>query len=297
MICSMTGFGSATGDCATGTGGKLGITVELKSVNNRFLDCSVKLPRSYAFAEEAVKKLAQARLVRGKLDVFVNIDASASDEVTVRLNEPLLRAYMAAFQRMEQEFGVRNDAGAVAYSRMPDLFTTEKQPVDAETFSQALADVTAQALDALCAMRAREGARLTEDILEKLAALEAQRQQVAARSPETVAAYQARLLERMQEVLGAAGVDESRILTEAALYADKVAVDEELVRLDSHIRQLRELLTAGGAVGRKLDFLIQELNREVNTIGSKCVDLEITKVVVEMKAGIEKIREQAQNIE
>ncbi len=292
MIYSMTGYGS--GD---GLSGKTALHVELKSVNNRFLDCSVRLPRSCSFAEEKVKSLVQSYIGRGKVDVFITVDSSQEDEVQVKLNEPLLRAYKQAVEEMKRKFLIPDDMAAAAYSRIPDVFVLEKKELDQEAFLTDLIVVVEEALDAICAMRAREGDRLAADLSRKLDELEAMRQTVAARSPETVKEYREKLLARMQEVLGTAGIDESRILTEAALFADKVAVDEELVRLDSHIRQFRELLKAGGAVGRKLDFLIQELNREVNTIGSKCVDLEITKVVVEMKSTIEKIREQAQNIE
>ena len=292
MISSMTGYGTASGNS-----GKLAVTVELKSVNNRFLDTSVRLPRLYAFAEEPLKSLVQQRLIRGKVDVFVNIDASKDDSVVIRLNEPVLKAYQSAFTRMEQEFLIRNDAGVSAYSRLPDLFIVEKQQVDSEAFTADLLKVAGEALDVICAMRTREGERLADDMRGKLDELEGMRQFVAVRSPESVKEYRERLLNKMREVLESSDVDESRILTEAALFADKVAVDEELVRLDSHIRQFRDLLASGGAIGRKLDFLIQEMNREVNTIGSKCTDLEITKTVLEMKSGIEKIREQAQNIE
>ena len=292
MIYSMTGYGS--GD---GLSGKTALHVELKSVNNRFLDCSVRLPRSCSFAEEKVKSLVQSYIGRGKVDVFITVDSSQEDDVQVKLNEPLLRAYKQAVEEMKRKFLIPDDMAAAAYSRIPDVFVLEKKELDQEAFLTDLIVVVEEALDAICAMRAREGDRLAADLSRKLDELEAMRQTVAARSPETVKEYREKLLARMQEVLGTAGIDESRILTEAALFADKVAVDEELVRLDSHIRQFRDLLKAGGAVGRKLDFLIQELNREVNTIGSKCVDLEITKVVVEMKSTIEKIREQAQNIE
>ena len=292
MIYSMTGYGS--GD---GLSGKTALHVELKSVNNRFLDCSVRLPRSCSFAEEKVKSLVQSYIGRGKVDVFITVDSSQEDDVQVKLNEPLLRAYKQAVEEMKRKFLIPDDMAAAAYSRIPDVFVLEKKELDQEAFLTDLIVVVEEALDAICAMRAREGDRLAADLSRKLDELEAMQQTVAARSPETVKEYREKLLARMQEVLGTAGIDESRILTEAALFADKVAVDEELVRLDSHIRQFRDLLKAGGAVGRKLDFLIQELNREVNTIGSKCVDLEITKVVVEMKSTIEKIREQAQNIE
>ena len=180
---------------------------------------------------------------------------------------------------------------------MPDVFITEKVPVDADAFTGDLLEIAQQALEVICQMRAKEGGRLASDLLSKLDELEQDRQKVALRSPASVEEYRSRLLNKMREVLESENIDEGRILTEAAVYADKVAVDEELVRLDSHIHQFRELLENGGTVGRKLDFLTQELNREVNTIGSKCTDLEITKTVLEMKACIEKIREQVQNIE
>ena len=292
MICSMTGYGTATG-----TSGKLSVTVEIKSVNNRFLDASVRLPRLYSFAEDAVKGLVQKRLIRGKVDIFINIDASRDDSVLIRLNEPVLKAYQSAFKEMKEQYQIPDDAGITAYSRLPDVFIIEKQQVDAEAFTADLLRIGAEALDVICAMRAREGERLKEDICLKLDELEEMRQFVSRRSPQSVKEYRERLLNKMREVLESSDVDEGRILTEAALFADKVAVDEELVRLDSHIRQFRELFEVGGPIGRKLDFLIQETNREVNTIGSKCTDLEITKTVLEMKSCIEKIREQAQNIE
>ena len=292
MICSMTGYGTASG-----SSGKLAVTVELKSVNNRFLDASVRLPRLYSFAEEALKGLVQQRLIRGKVDVFVNIDASKDDSVVIRLNEPVLKAYQSAFLEMEAQYGIPDDAGISSYSRLPDIFIVEKQQVDTDAFTADLLRIAGEALDVICAMRAKEGHRLSDDISGKLDELEEMRKLVSRRSPESVKEYRERLLNKMREVLENSDVDEGRILTEAALFADKVAVDEELVRLDSHIRQFRELLSSGGAIGRKLDFLIQEMNREVNTIGSKCTDLEITKTVLEMKSCIEKIREQAQNIE
>ena len=292
MISSMTGYGTAAGNS-----GKLAVTVELKSVNNRFLDVSVRLPRLYSFSEDALKSMVQKRLVRGKVDVFVNIDASRDDSVVIRLNEPVLNAYREAFHEMKEKYQITDDAGIAAYSRLPDMFIVEKQQMDAEAFSADLLRIAGEALDVILSMRAKEGERLSTDICLKLNELEEMRQFVAVRSPESVKDYRERLLQKMQEILESSNVDESRILTEAALFADKVAVDEELVRLDSHIRQFRELLASGGAIGRKLDFLIQEMNREVNTIGSKCTDLEITKTVLEMKSCIEKIREQAQNIE
>lgn len=292
MISSMTGYGTAAGNS-----GKLAVSVEIKSVNNRFLDVSVRLPRQYSFAEEALKSLVQQKLVRGKVDIFVNIDASQDDSVVVRLNEPVLRAYLNAVREMRERFGIPDDAGTTAFSRMPDVFITEKVPVDADAFTADLLEIAQQALEVIRQMRTKEGGRLASDLLSKLDELEQDRQKVALRSPASVEEYRSRLLNKMREVLESENIDEGRILTEAAVYADKVAVDEELVRLDSHLHQFRELLENGGTVGRKLDFLTQELNREVNTIGSKCTDLEITKTVLEMKACIEKIREQVQNIE
>lgn len=292
MISSMTGYGTAAGNS-----GKLAVSVEIKSVNNRFLDVSVRLPRQYSFAEEALKSLVQQKLVRGKVDIFVNIDASQDDSVVVRLNEPVLRAYLNAVREMRERFGIPDDAGTTAFSRMPDVFITEKVPVDADAFTADLLEIAQQALEVIRQMRTKEGGRLASDLLSKLDELEQDRQMVALRSPASVEEYRSRLLNKMREVLESENIDEGRILTEAAVYADKVAVDEELVRLDSHLHQFRELLENGGTVGRKLDFLTQELNREVNTIGSKCTDLEITKTVLEMKACIEKIREQVQNIE
>lgn len=292
MISSMTGYGTAAGNS-----GKLAVSVEIKSVNNRFLDVSVRLPRQYSFAEEALKSLVQQKLVRGKVDIFVNIDASQDDSVVVRLNEPVLRAYLNAVREMRERFGISDDAGTTAFSRMPDVFITEKVPVDADAFTADLLEIAQQALEVIRQMRTKEGGRLASDLLSKLDELEQDRQMVALRSPASVEEYRSRLLNKMREVLESENIDEGRILTEAAVYADKVAVDEELVRLDSHLHQFRELLANGGTVGRKLDFLTQELNREVNTIGSKCTDLEITKTVLEMKACIEKIREQVQNIE
>ena len=292
MINSMTGFGSADG-----MSGKTALRIELKSVNNRFLDCSVKLPRSCSCVEDSVKKIIQSRVSRGKVDVFLTVDSSQEDEVEVRLNAPLLRAYQCAVREMQTEFGISDTMGTADYSRIPDIFSLQKKEVDAEALTKDVVAVTVAAVDLFCDMRAKEGRRLAEDITQKLDELEAMRQQVERRSPETVTAYREKLRARMEEVLASASVDESRILTEAAIYADKVAVDEELVRLKSHILQFRELLEASEPVGRKLDFLVQEMNREVNTTGSKCLDIDISKIVMDMKACLEKIREQVQNIE
>jgi uncharacterized protein (TIGR00255 family) len=294
MIRSMTGYGGAKG-----LSGKLEISVEIKSVNNRFLDCGVKLPRLYSYAEESIKAHVQSYISRGKVDIYVSIDSSDADDVTIKLNTPLLNAYNEAFKQMREEYGIGGEMKIADYCRINDLFIIEKKETDAETFTTDLAAIVKEALSAFNAMREREGQKLAGDILSKLDEIERLRGLIAIRSPLAVADYREKLLKRMKEVLSGVNADEARILTEAALFADKTAVDEELVRLESHIAQIREMFQSGSGtgVGRKLDFIIQELNREANTIGSKCGDLEMTKCVVDLKAEIEKIREQAQNIE
>ncbi|MBP5166503.1 MAG: YicC family protein [Oscillospiraceae bacterium] len=292
MINSMTGFGS----CKS-TEGPANISVEIKSVNNRFLDCSVKIPRAYSFAEETVKNLVQDALVRGKADVFISVDDSGKSDAVVRVNENVLKAYMDAVADMETKYRIRNDMGASAYSRLPEVLSVEKAETDTEAFTEQLKSAVKEALGKLCAMRAAEGERLAADISSKLDTIESLRRAVELRSPDTVKEYREKLSARMEEILQGVNIDQSRILAEAAIFADKTAVDEELVRLGSHIRQIRKLLSEGGSIGRKLDFLVQELNREANTIGSKCSDLEISGMVIDLKSEIEKIREQAQNLE
>ncbi|MDD6189822.1 MAG: YicC family protein [Clostridiales bacterium] len=292
MIKSMTGYGSATG-----ASGDISLTVELKSVNNRFLDCSVRMPRMYIFAEEKIKSLVQKYVSRGKVDVFVSVDSSKADDVAVSLNEPLAEAYIAAYRQMSEKYGLKNDLSVVALGRMPDIFTVEKKETDADAFTADLEAVTAAALENFNAMRRVEGEKLRNDILAKLDNIETLAAKVEERSPQTVVEYRTRLEQKMSEVLAAADIDKARIVTEAAIFADKVAVDEELVRLKSHIAQMRDMLSRDEAIGRKLDFLTQELNREANTTGSKCNDVEITRMVVDIKSEIEKIREQIQNIE
>lgn len=292
MISSMTGYGSAKGGI-----GKLEVSVELRSVNSRFLDCSVKIPRLYAFAEEQIKSQIQSCVSRGKIDVYVNIDSSMANNVNIKLNEPLAEAYIEAFRKVSEKFGVENDVGTTALSRLPDVFIVEKQEVDADLFLKDLKAILGQALDSFNAMRRKEGDKLCRFILSRLEEIQRLIDEIEKRSPESVKEYRQKLENRMAEVLASTAIDEARILTEAAIFADKVAISEELVRLSSHISQIRALLEKGLGVGRKLDFIVQELNREANTIGSKCSDLDITHMVVDLKAEIEKIREQAQNIE
>ena len=292
MIKSMTGYGSAKGSVEG-----LSITVELKSVNNRYLDASVRLPRSFLFAEEAIKSAVQKHISRGKVDVFVTVDSSETADVSVRINEPLLRGYLEALRRIADDYGLPDDVTALAVSRFPEVLTVEKKDLDAEAISAGITAITEQALQDFDAMRLREGEKLRDDVLGRLQTIDALVVKVEAESPKTVADYRARLEAKMAEVLGSAGIDESRILTEAAIFADHIAVDEETVRLRSHMSQLRTMIGGNSPTGRKIDFLIQEFNREANTIGSKCQNSEIAHVVVDLKSEIEKIREQIQNIE
>ena len=261
------------------------ITVEVRSVNNRYLDCTVKVPRTYIFAEDMVKSHVQKAVSRGKVDVFITIDAAGADETVVAVNESLARGYYDALMKLKETFSLEGE------------LSVTKAEEDLDSVAADIGAVLDEALAAYNAMRATEGAKLAEDIADRAATIEGVVAKVEERSPQTVAAYREKLLARMQEVLQSTAVDESRILTEAAIFADKIAVDEETVRLRSHIAQLRTMLESGQPIGRKLDFLIQEVNRECNTIGSKCNDLTIAQDVVNMKAEVEKIREQVQNIE
>jgi len=273
------------------------ITVEVRSVNNRYLDCTVKVPRTYIFAEDAVKARVQKAVSRGKVDVFITIDAAAADETVVAVNEPLARGYYEALTRLKDMFSLEDGLNAVTLAKFPDVLTVTKAEEDLESVAADICAVLDEALAAYNAMRTVEGGKLREDIAGRADTIEAVVGKVEERSPQTVAAYREKLLARMQEVLQSTAIDESRILTEAAIFADKIAVDEETVRLRSHLSQLRTMLESDQPIGRKLDFLIQEVNRECNTIGSKCNDLTIAKDVVNMKAEVEKIREQVQNIE
>ena len=292
MVKSMTGYGSAKG-IAEG----LELSIELKSVNNRFLDTAVRMPRTFMFAEEAVKSAVQRHITRGKVDVFVTIDSSRADDVVVKVNEPLLKGYLEAIAQTAQQHGLVNDATAMSVCRFPDVLSVEKKEVDQEAMAAAIEQVLEQALCEYDAMRAKEGVKLHDDIASRIANILRMVEIVEAESPKTVSDYKARLEQKMREVLESKSIDESRILTEAAIFADKVAVDEETVRLRSHISQMNELIESDIPVGRKLDFLVQEMNRETNTIGSKCQNASIAHVVVDIKAEIEKIREQIQNIE
>ena len=292
MIKSMTGYGSAKG-----TVEGLEITVELKSVNNRYLDTSVRLPRSFLFAEEAIKSEVQSHISRGKVDVFISVDSSAAGDMTVKVNEPLLRGYIEAIRHISEEYSLANDMTALSVSRFPDVLSVEKKDLDAEAISAGICAIVEEALRDFDAMRQREGAKLRDDVLSRLETIDRLVSAVETEAPKTVAEYRKRLEQKMQEVLGATGIDENRILAEAAIFADHIAVDEETVRLRSHMSQLTTMINGNSPTGRKIDFLIQEFNREANTIGSKCQNSDIAHVVVDLKSEIEKIREQIQNIE
>ena len=292
MVKSMTGYGRAR-ETLNGRD----ITVEVRSVNNRYLDCTVKMPRAYVFAEDAIKTGVQKAISRGKVDVFVSIDTTAADVSVVAVNEPLARSYYEALMQLKNTFSLEGDVTPVTLAKFPDVLTVTRAEEDLETVAADICAVLEQALQAYNQMRAVEGERLAADISSRVTTIESVVSKVEERSPQTVAEYRARLTNKMTEVLQSTTIDESRILTEAAIFADKIAVDEETVRLRSHIAQLRTMLLSDQPVGRKLDFLIQEVNRECNTIGSKCNDLTIAQDVVNMKAEVEKIREQVQNIE
>ena len=288
----MTGYGRAV---ETVNGREF--TVELRSVNNRYLDCSVKLPRSVSFAEEAVKQAVKASVSRGKVDVFISVKSENSDDTKISLNASVLEGYLSAMRRMVTEFGVWDDISVSTVSRLPEVFTVEKPEVDEEQLKADLMSVVAKALEGYDAMRVTEGRALDADLRSRGNTIAELVSQVEAGNGQTVIDYRTRLENKLKEVLANTSIDESRILTEAAIFADKVAVDEETVRLRSHLQQMNTMLTAGGAVGRKLDFLLQEMNREANTIGSKCTDVRLARIVVDIKAELEKIREQTQNIE
>ena len=292
LIKSMTGYGRAV---ETVNGREF--TVELRSVNNRYLDCTVKLPRSVSFAEEAVKQAVKASISRGKVDVYITIRSENGADAQVTLNTAMVEGYLAAMEQMAEKYPVKNDISVSLLSRMPEVFSVEKPEVDEEQLLADLMSVVNKALEGYDAMRTREGQALENDLRSRGATIEDLVSQVEVGNAQTVIDYRTRLEARLKEVLASTTIDESRILTEAAIFADKVAVDEETVRLRSHLQQMYSMLSGGGAVGRKLDFLLQEMNREANTIGSKCTDVRLARIVVDIKAELEKIREQTQNIE
>ena len=292
MIKSMTGYGSAKG-----SSGKIEISVELKSVNNRYLDCTVKLPRVFHSFEEPLKALIQKHISRGKVDAYVAIDSSNADDIEIRINRTLAAAYVSALRTIAEENALSSNINVADLTRYPDILQAEKREADPQQLCADICAVMEDALSGFNEMRLREGAKLREDITARLSEIDRLTAIAEEISPRSVAEYRNKLETRLSEMLQTADIDQSRILMEAAVFADRVAINEETVRLRSHAAQLREMLNSAEPVGRKIDFIVQEFNREANTIGSKGNDVEMAKVIVDLKAEIEKIREQAQNIE
>lgn len=292
MIKSMTGYGKSKQ-----TIDSLNVTVEIKSVNHRYFEFSARVPREYGFLEEKLKKYCNSLITRGKVECYVSVEDLEEREMEVNVNETLAAGYVKALKELSERFGLKDDISAVTLSRYPDVITLHKASEDEERIWNAVKTVAETAVSKFIEMRETEGSKLRGDILSRADYIIECVEFIEGRSPETVREYNEKLKQRMKELLGDAAVDEQRLLNEAAIYADKIAVDEETVRLRSHISQLREFMDSSEAIGRKLDFLVQEINREANTIGSKAQDVDIAKKVIAIKAEVEKIREQVQNIE
>lgn len=293
MLKSMTGYGRAKFEDENRE-----ISVEVKSVNHRYLDLNIKVPRLYAYLEDMVKKTAQSFLVRGKADIYISIKEKEGGDVSISPNMPVVEGYMKAAKAISERFGMDMSGLTLAdIMKLPDAVAADREEADADIISAQVNNTLKQALDEYENMRSVEGERLCADILERGKLIGTYVDFVEKRSPESVDEYQEKISQRMTEILDDTDVTQQRILAEAALFADKVSVTEEIVRLRSHLKQLDSMVRGTAAVGRKLDFLVQELNREANTIGSKANDYDIAKTVVEIKAEIEKIREQIQNLE
>lgn len=292
MIKSMTGFGRSYGE-----ENGYNISVELKSVNHRFFEFYSRVPRQYAFLEEKLKSFVNSKVARGKIECTLTIENLSDNSVEVQINKPLAKAYANSLKELSAELGLKEDFGSSLISRFPEVLNVTKQEIDEDLVWQNVKTIAENAIDKFISMRETEGEKLKTDLLLKCDHILECISFVENRSPQTVSEYQERLYQKMKEVLETTSIDEQRILMEAAIYSDKVAVDEETVRLRSHIDQFKTFLDSEEAIGRKMDFLVQEMNRETNTIGSKCSDVEISRKVVDIKADIEKIREQIQNIE
>ncbi|MBQ8725060.1 MAG: YicC family protein [Oscillospiraceae bacterium] len=292
MIRSMTGFGR----CSIALE-NMDILAEVRSVNHRYLEMNVRLPHAYSYLEDKLKKLVQQKAARGKVDISLTIQLHGTDGLEVDVNGELAASYIKALRGANEKFSLTDDLTLTSIMRFPDIFTVRKVQLEEEAVWAAVEPAMADAVEKFAEMRAAEGERLLDDLLRRLETLEQMVSQIEVLAPETAKRYYDKLYTRLSELLGDREIDESRIVTEAAVFADKIAVDEETVRLHSHIAQFRSLLELNEPVGRKLDFLVQEMNREVNTTGSKAQDITITRLVVDMKSEIEKIREQIQNIE
>lgn len=289
---SMTGYGRARE-----ASNEREIVVELRAVNHRYLDVNVKAPRGYGFLEEAIKKLAASKISRGKVDIYISVTDLAAQETTITLNHELAQSYFDALVELRDALHLHDDISVMSIAKMPDVLVSQRVEVDADALTASVSEVFNEAVKQFDEMRQIEGEKLADDIRNRMNTIKEVVEQVEIRSPERVTAYREKLEKRMNEILADSTVDEQRILTEAAIFADKTAVDEETVRLRSHLDQLDNMLKDSNPVGRKLDFLVQEMNREANTIGSKANDSILANYVIALKAEIEKIREQIQNIE
>lgn len=289
---SMTGYGRARE-----ASNEREIVVELRAVNHRYLDVNVKAPRGYGFLEEAIKKLAASKISRGKVDIYISVTDLAAQETTITLNHELAQSYFDALVELRDALHLHDDISVMSIAKMPDVLVSQRVEVDADALTASVSEVFNEAVKQFDEMRQIEGEKLADDIRNRMNTIKEIVEQVEIRSPERVTAYREKLEKRMNEILADSTVDEQRILTEAAIFADKTAVDEETVRLRSHLDQLDNMLKDCKPVGRKLDFLVQEMNREANTIGSKANDSILANYVIALKAEIEKIREQIQNIE
>lgn len=292
MIKSMTGYGRQKGENE-----RREVQVEIKSVNHRYLDLNVKVPRIYSFLEEPIKTAVSAAVARGKVDIYLSITAKEGGDVKVSPNLALAGEYLRALEQVRDTYSLKDDISVMELAHMPDLLTVAREEPDAEEVKNQVLEVLGRALEEYNAMRRTEGERLCEDIARRGQEIGKMVDQVEQRSPQSVEEYRQKIAQRMTEILGDSDIAEQRILAEAALFADKVSVTEEVVRLRSHLSQLQKMVQGDAPVGRKLDFLVQELNREANTIGSKANDYELAQIVIEIKAEIEKIREQIQNLE
>ncbi len=292
MVKSMTGFGRSV-ETVDG----LNITVEIKSVNHRYFEFSARMSRAYQFAEESLKSLLAESITRGKVELSVFVEDNTEKSTSIEINRPYVESYVAALRQLAKEYKIKDDLRLSAIASTPELLVVRKTSLEDEVVIEALKKVTANALVSYNKMRETEGERLKADVLSRVESILSKVEFIESRSPETVKAYRQRIEEKMRELLENSTVDEQRIITETAIFADKIAVDEETVRLRSHISQLKNMLEGDSATGKKLDFLIQEMNREANTIGSKSQNVEIAHIVVDIKSEIEKIREQIQNIE
>ena len=292
-VRSMTGFGRGNGSF-----GGLDFTIDIKSVNHRFFDFSARIYKDYAFLEEPIKKRIASMVSRGKIDVYFHTEKSAASvELVANVDQNLVRVYLDAAKQLEEEHGVRNDLAAARILTLPDVLTISQPEISDEEIQKEVLNALDMALESFISMREIEGEKLKNDLMENLAFIDSSVIKVEALAAESIDTYKKRLEEKITDILADRNIDEARVLTEVAIFADKVAVDEETVRLRSHLEQFRSLLAQGGPVGKKLDFLVQEMNREINTIGSKCNNIEITRIVVDVKSCIEKIREQIQNVE